>query len=483
MADIRYVVLSDMHLGDANSLFTQQGLSPDGRRLKSTPAMEGLIECLRLVISRNSKGNKPVLILGGDVFDRAVLAMDRAVLAFEAFIRETMKRGQQLFSEILFLPGNHDHHLWELDRESHYLDYLRGVKPGHRLSPPRFTTDMFLNNRSQPITSRFLTGFLRRLAEHHPYDYGHLAEKPIQVFYPNLALRGRGDKCIVLTHGHYVEELSRLMSIFGSVIMPGKEPPSDIDALELENCAWIDFLWSTMSRCGPVGNRFEFMYRRLRAHSVPAIVELVTRAVVRRHAKRGWKNAIEAWLARWIMAKVTKIMAKRAETRTAQTIRSKTEQGLTEYLTGPVYNQIIKENGRVPEDLTVIFGHTHQPFASDLYNLERFPSPVKVYNTGGWVLATAEPVEIHGGATVLIDEDLNTTSLRLYQQGDTPEDGQVRVIQAWPNGNGDDYFHQSMAELVDYRQEPWKSFSAVISQEVSRHAALLPPEEHLALAG
>ena len=483
MADIRYVVLSDMHLGDANSLFTRPDPNPDGREFKLPPAMEGLIECLRVVINRNSKGNKPVLILCGDVFDRAVSAMDRAVLAFETFIRVTMKRGQQLFSEIVFLPGNHDHHLWELDRETHYLDYLNGVKPGQRLSLPRFTTEMFLGNRSQPIASRFLTGFLQRLAKHRSSDYSHLAGKPIQVFYPNLALRGRGDKCIVLTHGHYVEDLSKLMSIFGSVIMPGKEPPPDIDALELENSAWIDFLWSTMCRSGPVGNRFDFMYRRLRAHSVPAIVELVTRALVQRHAKRGWKSAVEAWLARWVMAKITKIMAKRAETRTAKTIWSATEEGLKEYLTGPVYNQIIKENGRVPEDLTVIFGHTHQPFASDFCNLERFPSPVKVYNTGGWVLATAEPVDIYGGATVLIDEDLNTTSLHLYQQGDSPEDGRVRVIQAGPNGNGDDYFHNSVADLVDYRQEPWKSFSAIIAQEVSRHAALTPPEEHLALEG
>ena len=38
---------------------------------------------------------------------------------------------------------------------------------------------------------------------------------------------------------------------------------------------------------------------------------------------------------------------------------------------------------------------------------------VPVYNTGGWVVETVDPGPLHGGAAVLLNENLDVASLRL----------------------------------------------------------------------
>ncbi len=43
-----------------------------------------------------------------------------------------------------------------------------------------------------------------------------------------------------------------------------------------------------------------------------------------------------------------------------------------------------------------------------------------VYNTGGWVVETVDPAPVHGGAAVLLNENLDVVSLRMYNEADGP---------------------------------------------------------------
>lgn len=64
MPDIRYVCLSDMHLGEEDSLLTNLKVaSTDMDPTQASPVMIGLVECLRHLISHNRGPENPALPL------------------------------------------------------------------------------------------------------------------------------------------------------------------------------------------------------------------------------------------------------------------------------------------------------------------------------------------------------------------------------------------------------------------------------------
>ncbi len=71
---IRYIVLTDVHLGAGNSILTQ--VQP-GRTVADThrpsPALLSLADCLRSLVSGcNGSGRPPSLIAAGDLIDLAL---------------------------------------------------------------------------------------------------------------------------------------------------------------------------------------------------------------------------------------------------------------------------------------------------------------------------------------------------------------------------------------------------------------------------
>src|SRR5262245_50193757 len=73
MAKIKYVCLSDMHLGAENSLLTKLTTDcADTEPIKPSPALVQLVECLKSLISQNDNGEKPTLILNGDILELAL---------------------------------------------------------------------------------------------------------------------------------------------------------------------------------------------------------------------------------------------------------------------------------------------------------------------------------------------------------------------------------------------------------------------------
>ena len=134
MNDIRYVCLSDMHLGEEDSLLTEM----DGRivdPLKANDVMVLLAKCLRDLISKNEGPEKPTLILNGDILELALSEYNTSAMIFERFLETVMAKDRELFDKIIYIPGNHDHHLWELARETQYVDHIT-EDPDIRLDQP-----------------------------------------------------------------------------------------------------------------------------------------------------------------------------------------------------------------------------------------------------------------------------------------------------------------------------------------------------------
>ncbi len=501
MPRIKYVCLSDLHLGEETSLLTaaEPAASPrgaSGPRLKpnpekASPVMERLVDCLTELVAATG-GGQPTLILAGDILELALASDEIGARVFQTFIQMTMAPGSELFDRIVYVPGNHDHHLWETARETQYVDYMDRIGPTGTLRPPTHVTMMFddygLHAPRQPL----LTALAHRAAP-------HLADRDfvIDTVYPNFGLvRDDLSRCIVFNHGHFIEALYSAMSwLRQNIFAPGTEAPKQAKDLEEENFAWIDFFWSTMGRQGGVGQDIEFIHEagedpRKRA----LLVDNVSRGLTNLYDRAPWWVSIplHVWLPRWwlrfILGKGSdyflgfekaKVSWARAADGTIQAreapLSDEALEGLRVYLGRYVRSQLVDAYGKdqeaAPRDIAFVFGHTHKPL-EDCAGCEQYPLPVRRYNTGGWLSEHADPRPIIGGSMLLADEDLETVTLRMWRQQKDQSDC-VRLMTASRESEAEGRFHRHVAEALAARKSAFEAFSQAVAAEMATRAPYL----------
>lgn len=473
MPDIRYVCLSDLHLGADNSVLTP--IKPgtiDIETAKTSPVLSEFVACLRAVIAQNVGPEKPRLILNGDILEMALADTNQAAMVFEHFIDLIFPPdGEALFDpHLLYIPGNHDHHIWESARETQYLSYMARIPAGQPLEAPWHTTKMVAPDF---VPERLMTTLLRR----HP----RLKEAVVEVVYPNYALfSGDGQRCVLITHGHYIESIYSLMSTLNTMIFPDRKKPKSIYEVEAENFAWIDFFWSTMGRSGDVGRDIGILYNKLQdRHQVEKLLENFSTSLVEKWHHWKWVEGIEARALTWLMEAVINKSANLESRKPEQWLSPDAQQGLQWYVEDPMLAQLqIEHQQDLPADLTLLFGHTHKPF-EQMMSFAGYPAPIKVYNSGGWVADHLQPTPIFGAAALLLDENLQTTSLRLYNQAQLPEEYVVRVEDAGSNLSAPNPFHERIKGLVQPASDPWKSFSQAVAEAVKIHEQVLQTKINL----
>lgn len=467
MPDIRYVCLSDMHLGAENSLLTSltsDSATTDNDVHVVSPVLVQLVECLRDLILKNETTRKPTLILNGDILELALTSDNLAAMTFERFVEQIFPaNGEPLFGEIIYLPGNHDHHLWETARETQYVQFIthndKQKMPGSFLKVPWHTTEMF---DPDPVPSVFIEGIIHR--------FPGLENQRIKTVYPNLALITEDERrCVIFSHGHFIESMYMLMSTLRRLMFPNSSVAETTYTIEAENFAWIDFFWSTMGRSGEVGTDVELVYDKLQSEPATArLLDNLVDGICDRIKPPGpdilYKEALKP-LLRLLLHHI-----KNRERMTPETeLSAAAEQGLRDYLTGPVLRQIIQERSdNIPPHLTFVFGHTHKPFQRDMRFDSGLPPWVRIYNSGGWVVDTVECASTHGGAVILIDENLESTSLRMYNEQDAPEKYKVSVQESTHPNAEQNPFHQRISGLVDAEQNPWKQFSQIVADAIPK---------------
>lgn len=459
MPDIRYVCLSDMHLGAENSLLTN--LTPDCQDtdpMVASPVLAHLVECLREAVGNNeNKEEKPTLILDGDILELALANDNEAAMAFERFIELIFPAGgERLFKKIKYIPGNHDHHLWETAREVQYVQYISNSaaqRPGSELEVPWHATKMF---DPDPVPSLFLNGIVRR--------YPHLRDENIDTVYPNYAFVKEERRCAIFTHGHFIESLYRLMSTLRCLVFPEAQEPVLAWDIEAQNFAWVDFFWSTLGRSGEVGADVELVYDRLQ--NPPAFEQLVDNLATALTNKFNFWMPFKRWFVKRLVHFLLFNVAHMERSEPSVVMSDEAQQGLKAYLEGPVLKQIkIERSDNIPRHLNFVFGHTHKPYEEDR-TYDGYHPNVNVFNTGGWVVDTPAPQPTHGGAVVLLDENLHAVSLRMYNEAKTRADYAVRVQTATHPGDEPNLFYQRMSELVDPQKHPWRTFSDVVCAAV-----------------
>ena len=465
MPDIRYVCLSDMHLGAETSLLTnlkvgQSEIDPS----EASPVFKKLVECLQYLISQNEdKDQKPILVLNGDILELSLAQDQNAAMAFERFIDLITDQGKELFDRIIYNPGNHDHHLWESARETQYVEYISTKPWGTPLPFPWHATNIFTN----PVPSYFLT----RLVKKHP----QLKAKDmfIHMAYPNFGLFSDDKtKCVIFHHGHFIESIYMLMSTLKTMVFPGSQIPKHIWDIEIENFAWIDFFWSMMGRSGEVGKDIGIIYEKMQdKQQLKKLLYNLADGLAKKYDVPGWGKKMKAAILKalfWYLANKL-VVPERA--RPERLLGKETINGLKSYVNGPLKEQFMmdpKSKGK-PSKVTFVFGHTHKPF-QEKRDSDEYPDGFNVYNSGGWVVDKVDRQLLHGGAVILIDENLEATSLRMYNETKHPDKYTVSVQEARHPVDQPSVFHARIDGLVKGSYQLWESFSNAVAQAVKVRA-------------
>ncbi len=457
---VRYIVLSDLHLGAENSILTRLRA---GTTLADShdpsPVLTALVDCLRVVSSADDGGELPTMIVAGDLIELA-LASPALSLPVVALFAEALAGGDEpvVRNEAVFVPGNHDHHIWELSREEAARDFLRAGTPRGQEPATWHTSSMFL---SQP------PHYTAPLLEDAVHYLRHTNRADVRVVYPDLALvSDDGARAVLVTHGHYMERVGTLFSAMARMADPSTPPLDDVDTIERENWAWVDFFWGSMGRSTRTGALIEKLYDSMQdPRAVQAMLGGLAMSVTRRQSPLLAK--IESWGIRRVIGRIVAgKLHERERNQTDEVLGEGSRRGLTEYLAAMRHTFARQWDRPLPGDVTVVVGHTHKPF-SQWWDDPGWPGGgMRVFNTGGWVVDHVAPQPLMGAAVVLVSDDLDVVSLRICQQVGTPSSWAIAVETVKPTPGGE-AFAEHIRSLVQPDAAPWSTFAVAVDGLVS----------------
>lgn len=474
MSQISAICLSDLHFGYWGSVLT----AADGRKAdihKVSPVLESLVDCIEAILSGHDGKDLPKLVLAGDVLELSLAYTNQAASVFAQFLQLVYRdRDLPLDRRIVYLPGNHDHHLWELAREDQYTQYLR--EPGTNLpltEVPWHVSHLFPWREELDVPDRsFGNPFLDAVAKKIP-DLPGPERVDFRTMYPNFGILGSdGSRCTVIHHGHFTESIYHLMTELQRIVFPERLAPSKIRELEAQNFAWIDFLWGTLGRSGSVGKDVGLIYEML--HTRAGRCQLVHKLAwnIPAHFKRPWwLRPLEIPILYIVLGWLLSRFSAMERTTRGEDLSKDSWKRLDTYVGRYVEEQLQRELGNsLPEHVSFVFGHTHKPF-EDVHYVAKAERSVQIYNTGGWVVDSVEADSRKGGAIVVVDEEGYAASVRMYNEAKDPGDYAVKVAQA--DGGGGNPLYESLCALVKPDRPPWSAFSGEVAKAVEdRHRIL-----------
>jgi hypothetical protein len=379
-----------------------------------------------------------------------------------------------IFDKIIYIPGNHDHHIWELARETQYVEHITR-HPDKNMDLPWHKTEMFLlepkekGGENNLVSSYFLNKVLER---HSHIDLARLQDDiDINVAYPNLGiLSDSKEKCVVFHHGHFIESKYWILSkLKADLLNMNNDMPGDIQLIESENFAWIDFFWSALGRSGEVGTLTKTLYEHmLDEEHIKIFISKVADNLAKKYDNKFIPEPLKKVFWKTVLELAFRKISEGERGSKDETSGVETEKGINIYLKA-VKNQIIDElHGMVPSELVFVFGHTHKPFLKS-FNIDGFKMPVAVYNTGGWVVDKVDRMKVFGGGVLLLDEKLDACLLEMYREFDNPDEYQVNVKHL-DEGMKESPFYDRISNLVHPGEKPWKQFSNISQLEVESRA-------------
>ena len=484
MSALKYVCVSDLHLGADYSVLTCMNAEGKTDLLQPGTTLLAWAKALRATVRRLSGPELPQLILLGDVLDLGQSPFGAVAQGFKRFLEALFPTGEApVFStQLITLPGNHDHHLWRTAQDQYFLQHLDSYRDARFIPDLLQHTPLF---EPGDISCGLMTTVMQ--------GYPHLADASVRVAYPNLGLLDAASgRCVVLHHGHYVDATYRLMSSVNSAFRGGDGRPATVAAIERENGAWVDFLFSDMGSAGMLEKDIVTLYAMLRDAAATRQFSRQLADVLQSRLTSSFGIGGDTEITHGItVANVLKSLIDVTLVRGAESERNSyfnvlSAEGVSDlrwYLGGPVLRQIGADLRRIQDkthaaklrdvkDLGFVFGHTHKPFQDQLA-VPGYTHPVAVYNTGGWVMDQPTMCATQGAASVFIDEALNLASLRLFND---PVNRQMAPVRAAGVGGFRDDDNPLLANLhaaVAATGDLWDAFTGAVREATMLHASVL----------
>ncbi len=183
---------------------------------------------------------------------------------------------------------------------------------------------------------------------------------------------------------------------------------------------------------------------------------------------------------RVLLSRVAKRVAADERSSPTAPLSTNSGDGLRDFLNGPLWHQLRVVEGRAdPAELLFVFGHTHKPFA-DTLRYAGYGAPIARYNTGGWVVDSLRPLPGHGGAVLLLDEELRAANVEVFRRH-----GSANVVTVHSASSEHEVFGARVRAAIDADAPLWSELCATIDGATPHRYRSLRAmiAEGLALAG
>jgi hypothetical protein len=357
-------VISDLHLGSGVSILDEDG------------------EMVRLVDFLSQHGVAvDAFVLNGDVCDFAMSTIRQTMTSAQRFVNLLAP----LCREMIYIPGNHDHHSWLLANEIHEILF----------AIPDLPADC-----AQRTERMYQTTFLQRLLDDQ--------RRQIKIAYPNVYWQPPESSRLtyLFHHGHFCEDLYQLVSNTLTAAFPDCGQRRDLEFLEATNFGWIELAWYQLGQMGHglgANGLIENLYDQIKLRGPAALAAgfrrlyatrfraVVHRALHDEADARWWLTEAMAervadWLDRHLPDALIALISAyaRQQQQTGQRAASPWRmQPLDHELARHclAYVETSRTSRFVPADHAVrmVFGHTH---IAGTWPRE---GPPVLFNDGGWV--------------------------------------------------------------------------------------------------
>ena len=239
-------------------------------------------------------------------------------------------------------------------------------------------------------------------------------------------------------------------------------------------------MWSTLARPGAFGADVGVVHAMIQdphgARVVAANLGAVAGGVL-----PPWVPAqLRRTAGRVLLHRVAKKVAADERSSPTAPLSTQSGDGLRDFLNGPLWHQLrIVEGHEDPGELVFVFGHTHKPFA-DTLRYAGYGAPIARYNTGGWVVDSLRPLPGHGGALLLLDDQLRAANLEVFRRH-----GSANVVSVHSASSEHEVFGAQVRAAVVADAPLWSQLCATIDEATPHRYRSLRAmiADGLALAG
>jgi hypothetical protein len=323
-----------------------------------------------------------------------------AVSYLRVFLAEIAKR--RLFDRLIYIPGNHDHALWSLIRDSHFMHSLSRQPELSKQAAVEHVTQLSVP-RESPV--------LNLLGSNLPMNVTAL---PLLVANPAFRLQSWDGYEFLFHHGHLLEDLYKMLSLLRDRILSGipmeelKKTPlrKDFGEIEAENWPWIDFIWSGFARAGRVGHTAERVYELMsKPEGVKTLIRRVSEIIRTDYNIPYVPEGLEDNLVRYLLEKAMKREGigsdERADPRRAP-FNPDLKEMVNRFITFYMRKELADEGLPPATNRTYfLFGHTHKPFIDEFQDKNTGFGRAEVINSGGWVVESDKSRPKYGAGIIL----------------------------------------------------------------------------------